>query len=274
MISIGKTEKYINEQLGAKGALLFSLIDPVDYRSDKEVVATAKAVTKGGTDVLLLGGSSGVQGTMLDDVTREIKEEIDIPLVLFPGNVATITKYADAIYFQSLLNSRNPYWHAQVQMLGAPLIRAAKIEPLPVGYILIAPGGTAGWVGDANVVPQSKPKIAAALALTGQYLGNRFIVTDTGSNPRLQDHGPIPPEMIREVRRAIDVPYIVGGGVISEKELRLAYQSGADAVQIGTAFENSRGAELAYKKAKMFSRVAREEGAKKLKGVKGSDKRK
>lgn len=270
MVTTGKTEKYINEKLAEKGALLFSLLDPIDYRSPKEVVAVAKAVTKGGADVLLLGGSSGVQGEMLDGVTKEIKDAIDgIPLVLFPGNVATITKYADAIYFQSLLNSRNPYWHAQVQMLGAPVIKAAGIEPLPVGYILIEPGGTAGWVGDANLVPQTKPKIAAALALTGQYLGNRFIVTDTGSNPRLQGMGPIPAAMIKEVRKAIDVPYIVGGGVKSEKELRIAYQAGADAVQIGTAFEDSGNAEQAYKKALLFSRVAKEEGARKLKnGVK------
>ena len=260
-----KVEKYIKETIESKGAMLFSLMDPVDYKNERDAVETAKAVTKGGSDVLLLGGSSGVQGTMLDEVTKQIKEAIDVPLVLFPGNVATITRYADAIYFQTLLNSRNPYWHTQVQMLGAPLIREFGIEPLPVGYILIAPGGTAGWVGDANLVPKEKPRIAAALALTGQYLGSRFIVTDTGSNPRLQGGGPISPEMIRAVRQAIDVPYIVGGGVLSEAELRTAYRSGADAVQIGTAFENGSSSS-AYKKALLFSKVAKEEGAKKRKG--------
>ncbi|MCL5102361.1 MAG: geranylgeranylglyceryl/heptaprenylglyceryl phosphate synthase [Candidatus Marsarchaeota archaeon] len=264
-IKKGKVEKYIDETLRAKGAMLFSLIDPIDYKSWDDVVRTAKAVDKGGSDILLIGGSSGVQGSMLDEVTKAIKESIDIPIILFPGNVATITKYADAIYFQSLLNSRNPYWHAQVQMLGAPLIKMAGIEPLPVGYILIAPGGTAGWVGDANLVPQEKPKIAAALALTGQYLGNRLIVTDTGSNPRLQGSGPIPPAMIKAVKSAIDVPYIVGGGIISEKELRTAYRSGADVVQIGTAFEQSSSESLVTKKARLFSRITKEEGLKKLK---------
>lgn len=264
-IKIGKVEKYIGETLATKGAMLFSLIDPVDYKSAKDVVSTAKAVDNGGADILLIGGSSGVQGSMLDDLTKEIKEAIDIPIVLFPGNIATISKSADAIYFQSLLNSRNPYWHSQVQMLAAPLIKNFEIEPLPVGYILVAPGGTAGWVGDANLVPREKPKIAAALALTGQYLGNRLIVTDTGSNPRLQGSGPISPEMIKAVKSAIDVPYIVGGGVISEKELRLAYRSGADVVQIGTAFEDHGTISNVLKKAKLFSRATKEEGHKKVK---------
>ncbi len=264
-IKKGKVEKYIDETLESKGAMLFSLIDPIDYKSWKDIVNTAKAVDKGGADVLLIGGSSGVQGSMLDEVTKAIKESISIPIVLFPGNVATITKYADAIYFQSLLNSRNPYWHAQVQMLGAPIIKMAGIEPLPVGYILISPGGTAGWVGDANLVPQEKPKLAAALALTGQYLGNRLIVTDTGSNPRLQGCGPIPSEMIKAVKSTIDVPYIVGGGILSTKELATVYKSGADIVQIGTAFEQGASSASVVRKASMFARVTKEEGLKKLK---------
>jgi len=59
-----------------------------------------------------------------------------------PGNIATITRYADAIYFMSLLNARNPYWIIQAQMLAAPIIKHLKLETLPVGYIVVAPGGT------------------------------------------------------------------------------------------------------------------------------------
>jgi phosphoglycerol geranylgeranyltransferase len=259
----GKVETYIHEILKTKGAMFFSLIDPVDYKTPDDAVATAKSVVDGGADIVLLGGSIGAQGELLDHVARSIKDVIDVPLVLFPGNVATITKNADAIYFQSLLNSRNTYWHSQVQMLAAPLIHETKIEPLPVGYILIAPGGTAGWVGDANLIPREKPRIAAALALTGQYMGNRFIVTDTGSNPQMQGFGHVPNEMIRMVKHAIDVPYVVGGGISTAKELREVYQNGADCVQIGTVFEND--GKQAYKKALEFSKITKEEGAKKLK---------
>ena len=264
-MKIGKVERYINETLETKGAMLFSLIDPMDYDKPEDAVGVASESARGGADVVLVGGSMGVQGKELDDITATIKEKIDVPLVLFPGNMATITKYADAIYFQTLLNSRNSYWHSQAQMLVAPLIRHLGIEPLPVGYILVEPGGTAGWVGDANLIPKEKPKIAAALALTGQYFGSRLIVTDTGSNPRLQGGGPIPADMIRAVRQAIDVPYVVGGGIVSEQELRTAYKNGADAVQIGTAFENG-STSSAYKKALLFSRIAKEEGARKRKG--------
>jgi phosphoglycerol geranylgeranyltransferase len=257
----GKVEKYINETLETKGAMLFTLIDPDDYKSDKEAVATAKACIEGGADTILIGGSIGAQGTMLDSVALGIKEAVHTPVVLFPGNIATLTKYADAIYFMSLLNARNPYWITQAQMLAAPLIRKIGIEPLPVGYIVVYPGGTVGWVGDANLVPREKPKIAAALALAGECLGNRFILTDAGSNPQLQNSGPIPPEIIRAVKKVITVPYIVAGGVSTTKELSAAYRNGADIIQVGTAFEKGG----TYKKARVFAQVTKEEGRRKLK---------
>jgi phosphoglycerol geranylgeranyltransferase len=261
-MKIGKVELYIHEMLESKGTMLFSLIDPVDYKDNDHAIKTARQLAKGGADVVLLGGSTGAQGEMLDDIARGIKESVDIPVVLFPGNIATITKYADAIYFMSLLNARNPYWITQAQALAAPVIRNFRIEPSPVGYIIVQPGGTVGWVGDANFVPREKPKIAAALAMSGEFLGNRFIITDTGSNPRLQGYGPVPKEMIRAVKSVISVPYIVAGGIMTTDELKQAYSNGADIVQIGTAFEDPS---KAFKRALMFSRAAKEEGLRKKK---------
>jgi len=261
-MKIGKVELYIHEMLERKGAMLFSLIDPVDYKTDEMAVKTAKQLAQGGADVVLLGGSTGAQGEMLDHVAKSIKDAIDVPVVLFPGNIATVTRHADAIYFMSLLNARNPYWITQAQMLAAPVIRGFNIEPLPVGYIIVHPGGTVGWVGDANFVPREKPRIAAALAMAGEFLGNRFIITDTGSNPRLQGFGPVPNDMINAVKAVTTVPYIVAGGIMTTDELASVYSSGGDIVQIGTAFEDPA---KAYKRVLAFSKVTREQGLKKKK---------
>ena len=260
-MKMGKVELYINETLERKGAMLFSLIDPVDYKSEDLAVKTATETVRGGADLVLLGGSIGVQGGILDRVAKAIKDEIEVPLVIFPGNIGTITTNVDAIYFMSLLNSRNPYWITQAQMLAAPVIKKAGIEPLPVGYIVVQPGGTVGWVGDTNFVPREKPMIAAALAIAGEFMGNRIIITDTGSNPQAQGSGPCPKEMIRAVRSSITVPYIVAGGIKDTTQLRDAYSAGADIVQIGSAFEEPKDA---YKKALSFSKVAAEEGKKKV----------
>lgn len=259
---IKKVERYILDTLESKGKMLFCLIDPVDYKNADTAVKNGITLAKGGADAVIIGGSIGAQGDLLDDVSKRIKEEIDVPLVVFPGNIATITPYADAIYFMSLLNARNPYWITQAQTLSAPLIKQFNIEPLPVGYIVVKPGGTVGWVGDANMVPREKPKIAAALAMAGEFLGHRIIITDAGSDPKLMGYGPVPNALVRMVRNSITCPYIVAGGVSTLKELGDVYSNGADIVQIGTAFESLSNT---YKKVRSFSRIAKEEGRKWLK---------
>ncbi len=260
-MKVGKTEKYIYERLEDKGALMFMLVDPVDYKTPEMAIKTAREAAEGGADLILVGGSIGAQGELLDYVTKGIKDSVSSPVVLFPGNIATLTKYADALYFMSLLNARTPYWITHAQMLSAPVVKHLGVEPLPVGYIVVAPGGTVGWVGDVNLVPREKSKIAAALALAGQYLGNRFIVTDTGSNPQMQGQGPISAEMIAAVKASIDVPYIVGGGIRTDADARKAIKSGADIIQIGTSIEQSSAAR---KQAELFSKAIREEGLKKV----------
>ncbi len=258
-IKIGKTERYINEKLDKDGALLFTVVDPLDYASSDAAISNAVSSADNGSDVILIGGSIGAQGELLDLVTKSVKDKVDVPVVLFPGNIATITRHADALYFMSLLNARNPYWITQAQMLSAPVLKHLNVEPLPIGYIVVSPGGTVGWVGDANLVPREKPKIAAALALAGEYLGNRFIITDVGSNPQLQGHSSVPFDMIKEVRSSISVPYIIAGGINDESAIRNSIKSGADIIQIGTAIEQSKNA---GSKSKFFSQVIKEEGKK------------
>jgi heptaprenylglyceryl phosphate synthase len=118
-----------------------------------------------------------------------------------------------------------------------------------------------GWVGDTNFIPREKPGIAAALAIAGEFMGNRIIITDTGSDPQAQGYGPVPKEMIKAVKSSISVPYIVAGGIKESAQLREAYAAGADIIQVGSAFETT---EASYKTAVSFSKVAKEEGKKKV----------
>jgi NAD(P)H-dependent flavin oxidoreductase YrpB (nitropropane dioxygenase family) len=68
--------------------------------------------------------------------------------------------------------------------------------------------------------------------------------------------------MIRAVKSVISVPYVVAGGIMTEQELRDVYSSGGDIAQIGTAFEDES---KALKRAALFTKIAKEEGRKKLK---------
>ncbi|MDD5317188.1 MAG: geranylgeranylglyceryl/heptaprenylglyceryl phosphate synthase [Candidatus ainarchaeum sp.] len=254
----GKTEKFVLDRISREGALLSVVIDPIDWPSPPQAISAAVSAAEAGADVIAVGGSIGAQGELLDNVTKSIKEKVGVPVVLFPGNIASITRYADAIYFMSLLNSRNPYWISQAQTLAAPLIRTLGIEPLPVGYIVVEPGGTVGWVGDANLVPRGKPSIAAALALAGEYSGSRVIFTDAGS---ASEEGPVPLEIVKAVSKAISVPYLVAGGIGTPKQAGDIIRAGADWVQIGTAAEKSANPK---KTVESFVKAVKAEGKAKL----------
>ncbi len=234
-MKVGKVEQYLIDKIGSNRAILSIVIDPVDYDSPETAIKTAIVAAEAGADMIAIGGSTSVQGELLDMVAQEIKSSVSVPIILFPGNVGTITRYADAIYFLTLLNSRNPYWLGQAQMLGAPLIRQFNIEPIPTAYIVVEPGGTVGWVGDAKLMPRNRPKLAAALALTGELAGNHMIFTDAGSASEL---GPVPLEMVRYVRKATTLPYMVAGGIRTLDEARDIIKAGADMIQIGTVIEN------------------------------------
>ncbi|RLJ09788.1 MAG: geranylgeranylglyceryl/heptaprenylglyceryl phosphate synthase, partial [Candidatus Aenigmatarchaeota archaeon] len=123
----GKVERYINEIIDSGKGVFMGLIDP-DKQGPEESARLARLMEEGGADIVMLGGSIGVQGTTLDETAKLIKENISIPLHLFPGNVGNVTKYADSIYFMSLMNSKNPSWITGAQTLAAPLIKQYGIE--------------------------------------------------------------------------------------------------------------------------------------------------
>ncbi len=252
---MGKIEKYILEELDDNGALFFALIDPLDYKEAKDAISTAKNADEAGADVILIGGSTGVQGKVLDEVAKNIKESVSKPVVLFPGNIGTLTRYADAVYFMSMLNSRNTYWMSEAHMLAAPTVKQYGIEPLSTAYLVVEPGGTVGWVGDARLIPRNRPKLAAAYALAAEYMGFRFLITDTGSNPK---EGHVPLDMIKAVSSAIDIPYIAAGGIRKPEEAKAVIKAGADIIQVGTALEQGSQVDKIKKMIKAVREGAKE----------------
>ncbi len=258
---MGRIHDYVLEQLGKKGALLAALVDPIDYKSPDAAVSSGKAAAENGADYILLGGSIGVQGELLDRVAKDIKSQISIPLILFPGNISTVTRFADAVYFMSLVNSRNPYWISQAQMLAAQSVSAMKIEPLPVGYIVCEPGGTVGHVGDVNLIPRAKPQLAAAHALACQFMGMKYVLTDSGSAPA---NGPVPPEFAKIVAGSISIPYIIGGGVRTSEQASALVKAGADILQVGTALESGDAKKTTKALSDAIHSAGKARGAKKF----------
>lgn len=229
---LGPVEKYLLEKIKSEGSIHITLIDP-----EKVTVPDASRIAENsknsGTAAIMIGGSTFVSQVHLDDVVKSIKSSVDIPTILFPNNITGISSHANAIWFMSLLNSVDPYFLIGAQILGAPLVKKYGLEPISMGYIIVGEGGTAGIVGKAISVPYNKPELAAAHALAGQYLGMRFIYLEGGSGAT----HPVPPEMISAVKRLLDIPLIVGGGIRSKEQAIAAASAGADIIVTGNITE-------------------------------------
>ncbi len=225
-------EKYLNDTL-KEHKMHITLIDP-DEQTPEEAVEIAKQAQKAKSDAILLGGSITEQ-EVLNLTAKELKENVDLPIILFPGNITGVTKYADALLFMSLLNSTNPYWITGAQALAAPSVFKMGLETIPMGYLIVEPGGTVGWVGDAKAVPRNKSDLAVAYSLAAQYMGMKVIYLEAGSGA--DKHVPI--EFIMKVKKLTDLIVIVGGGIRTAKDAQEVKQAGADIIITGTVVEES-----------------------------------
>jgi phosphoglycerol geranylgeranyltransferase len=226
--------KYINETISRDGVMHLSLIDP-----DPLTVTPAKAAkianlaAEAGTDGIMVGGSTAFG--ILDETVKEIKSKVSVPVILFPGNVNGLTKYADAVFFMSLLNSRNPYWIIGAQMLSAPAARMLGLETISMAYLVVEPGGSAGWVGEAHLIPRDKPKIAAAYALEAETIGFKLVYLEAGSGAK----SAVPAEMARLVSSTIKIPLVVGGGIVSPEQATEIVRAGARIIVQGNIIEKT-----------------------------------
>ena len=231
---LGNVEKYLLDKIRAEGSIHMTLIDP-EKLSPQQASKIAENSKSSGTSAIMVGGSTFISQIHLDDVVKAIKSTVKIPTILFPNNITGISRHADAIWFMSLLNSTDPYFLMGAQVLGAPLVKKYGLEPIPMGYVIVGEGGTAGIVGKAIAVPYTKPELAAAHALAGQYLGMRFVYLEGGSGAK----NPVPPEMIRVVKHYIDIPVVVGGGIRTKEQALAAASAGADVIVTGNVIEGN-----------------------------------
>ena len=238
-------ENYLNETL-KEHKLHFTLIDP-DEQTPQEAVEMAKQAKKARSDAILVGGSITDQED-LNITVKSIKEEVDLPVILFPGNISGVSKYADALLFMSLLNSTNPYWITGAQALSAPSIKKMGIETIPMGYLIIEPGGTVGWVGDSKPIPRKKSDLAVAYALAAEFLGMRVIYLEDGSGA--DSH--IPVDFIMKVKKLTNLMVIVGGGIKTAQDALEVKEAGADIIITGTVVEET---DDTYKKIKELTDV-------------------
>jgi len=229
---LGAVERYLLDVIERDGAAHLTLIDPESQPPEK-AGRIAESAARAGTDAFMVGGSINAAGGLLDETVHAIRRATSLPVILFPAGVHSLTPHADALFFMSMLNSRDLTYIIGNQMLGAPLVVGYGIEAIPMAYLVVEPGGTVGYVGDARPIPRAKPEIAVAYALAAQLMGMRFVYLEAGSGVS----SPVPPEMISAVREASGCTLVVGGGIRDPSTAESMVRAGAHAIVTGNLVE-------------------------------------
>ena len=231
--------KYLREVIEKRNAGYLVLIDPEKCEVGR-CPKLAHEIERAGADAILLGGS--LLTIDLHPIAAALKTEINIPIILFPGDSMHLTSHADAILFMSLISGRNPNYLIGEQVKAAPWIQRYALEPIPTGYILIDGGNRTAveFMSGTTPIPREKPDIAGPHALAAQYLGMQLVYLEAGSGAKY----PVPNEIISTVKSQIDIPLIVGGGIRDPKIAAEKVRAGANFIVTGNILEKNGSFEL------------------------------
>lgn len=218
-----------------KKKLHFSLLDP-DKQNPEVAGSIARTAEEAGSTAIMVGGSTIVSQKQVDDTVKAIKDNTDLPVILFPSGAKFLSKYADAVFFMSLLNSRNLDYVIREHVKGAPFVKHSNVEPISMGYVIVEPGMTAGKVGEADLIKKDDFETAVGYALASQYLGMKLFYLEAGSGAS----SPVSNEMIKAVKQSIDIPLIIGGGIRSKETARQKALAGANIIITGTKLEEEK----------------------------------
>ena len=211
------------------------LIDP-DKQDEKQLLSIIEKTKNTKVDYFFVGGSLLTHDS-LDLCLSTLKKNSTIPIVLFPGNAMQVNDQADGILFLSLISGRNADMLIGKQVITAPILKQSKLEILPTGYILIDSGKptTVSYMSNTTPIPYDKNTVAAATAMAGEMLGLKMIFMDGGSGAK----NPISEKMIKTVKKSINVPLIIGGGISSGEKAVANCKAGADIIVVGNAIEKN-----------------------------------
>ena len=226
------------------------LIDPADQTP--EIAANrALAAAHAGSSMILVGGSSDTDMDNVHATIVAIKEALElvtwaasqdsgihghsglIPVVLFPQGAAALSPAADGITFMMLMNSLDQRFLIGEQVKGAPFVKKAGIEPVPMGYLICEPGGKAGQVGKADLIGPQQTERVEGYAMAAQFLGFKLLYLEAGSGA----DSPVNPDLIKAARASCDLPIVVGGGIRDSHTARAAAEAGADWIITGNITE-------------------------------------
>lgn len=208
---------------------LIILIDPDKYNPE-----LIKLTDKNKVAYIFVGGSILKKNTF-EKTIKSIKEITKIPVIIFPGDETQVSKHADGILMLSLLSGRNAEYLIGKHVKAASKIKASNLKVIPTGYILIDGANKSTTQKITKTKPLTNKKEIIETAIAGELLGKKLIYLEAGSGAKKT----LNTSIIKDVKKNISIPLIVGGGIDSVLKVKNILLSNPDYLVIGNALEKS-----------------------------------
>jgi putative glycerol-1-phosphate prenyltransferase len=233
--NMSKDTLYIYRSIARSKKGIAVLIDPEKCDNGTQLRSLLEKAAFAGIDFLFVGGST-VSRKEFTQTVEYIKGHSSIPVVIFPGSSQQLSPKADAILYLSLLSGRNPDFLIGHHVQSAAELNEMNIEVIPTAYLLID-GGTqssVAYVSQTTPIPRDKTTIVMHTALAGKLQGKKIVYLDAGSGA----NEVVPSAMIHEVA-SLDIPVVIGGGIRTVEQIKIAHEAGASIVVIGNHLEKN-----------------------------------
>ncbi len=208
---------------------LVVLIDP-----DKFNLQLIKLANSCNVHYFFVGGSKLTNGS-IEKTISIIKKHSKIPIIIFPGDEKQLSAKADAILFLSLLSGRNPDYLIGKQVLAAPFIKKKKIECISTAYILVEGYKKSATQKITNTQPLNSTESIINTAIAAELLGFKIVYLEAGSGAKKN----INITLIKKVKRNINIPLIVGGGIDNVAKAEQTIKAGSNMLVVGNVLEKN-----------------------------------
>lgn len=210
------------------------LIDPVKFSFSNHFVSVINDTQP---DYIFVGGSGEIDIDLFDSTIQYLKQNLNIPVIIFPGNNKQRSTKADGLLLLSVFQAKEKeYIIGQLIKVAKDLIME-KVPLFPTLYLLIDGLKETSTMKaldlDSSNMLSSFEKIEE-LILTAKILNFKYVYLEAGSGAQK----PVSEDIIYKSKHLLDKEIlIVGGGIRSNEQLYNAYQAGADIVVIGNSLE-------------------------------------
>ena len=209
------------------------LLDPEKQYLDSLPILL-ELLASGVGDIVLIGGSTEAQMN-IDDLIIKIKASCPQPVVLFPGHRNQLSRYADLLLLPSIISGQSYKYLIGEHIENAKRIKELDISVNSTGYILMKGAKQSSTIRMTDSIPIDPIQLdhLTSISMAAEMIGFNSIYLEAGSGAEI----PIDPNIIIELKKAVNIPLIVGGGIDGTAKLNEIASVDPDMVVIGNILE-------------------------------------